>query len=255
MYRIILQHFHSFLKDTNVDLITSRHIDVYKIERSKKVKSTTVNIEIRGIRAFFNRLKRWEIITKNPCDGISQIRTESIPVFIKKEELPILIDGIKDNWLRDIVVFAIMTGMRLGELLNLNWSDVNFGANTILVRDSDVYRVKGGKSRIVPLNSTAIEILSHKRKDEGLIFKGKLGNRANPNFVSKKFRLVIRSLGLDRKLHFHSLRHTFASLLVMNGTSLYQVQKLLGHSSSRVTEIYAHLQNSELHHVVNDIAI
>jgi len=81
---------------------------------------------------------------------------------------------------------------------------------------------------------------------EGLLFPGDRGGLSNGDFMAKRFKEAIRACGLDPRLHFHSLRHTFASLLVKDGVSLYHVQKLLGHSSPRVTEIYAHLGGSEL---------
>jgi site-specific recombinase XerD len=79
-------------------------------------------------------------------------------------------------------------------------------------------------------------------------FKGKA---INPNWVSKTFKAYARKAGLNDKLHFHSLRHTFASWLVQDGVSIYEVQKLLGHSSVKVTEVYSHLAASELHGAVN----
>ncbi len=109
--------------------------------------------------------------------------------------------------------------------------------------------------RVIPLNQTAVELLQRKTLREGLVFRGKRAGKVNPNFVGEKIREAIRRAGLDRRLHFHSLRHTFASLLVMKGVSLYQVQKLLGHSSPQITEMYAHLQNGEMHGVVEKIAL
>lgn len=107
--------------------------------------------------------------------------------------------------------------------------------------------------RNVPLNTTAYELQMREPNKAGLVFPGNRGGDANLNFVSASFRKAVRKAGIDRRIHFHSLRHTFASLLVKNGVSLYQVQKLLGHTTSRVTEIYAHLQTGDLHDVVDII--
>jgi integrase len=254
VYKVVFKHFEEFLGDIPVESITPKHLDLYKIERARKVKPASVNIEIRGCRAFFNCLKRWEIVQKNPCDGVSQLKiTDGIPAYLTLEQLESLMSNLHDQWLKNIIGFAAMTGVRLGELLNIRWEDINLENKTVIIRSSEAYRVKGGKMRVIPLNHSAITTLERMTQHEGLVFTGRRGGRANPNYVSSTFRRFIRGQGMDKKLHFHSLRHGFASLLVKNGVSLYQVQKLLGHSSSRITEIYAHLQNSELHSVVDQI--
>lgn len=175
------------------------------------------------------------------------------PPYLTEEELQKVLREVRDLWLKRIVIFASMTGLRLGELLNLKWEDINLDTKTIIIKSSDNYRVKCGKMRVLPLNKVATDLLTEFPDRSGLVFRGKRGGIANGNFVSRKFREVIRSSDLDQRLHFHSLRHSFASLLVKKGTSLFQVQKLLGHSSSRVTEIYAHLQTSDMHQIVDRI--
>jgi integrase len=153
------------------------------------------------------------------------------------------------------VLFAAMTGARRGEILNLTWDDVNLKERLVTIHSSVNYRVKGGKVRVVPLNETVARLLDSMPDKRGLVFKGVRGETANGNHVGRRFRCAARELGFDRKLHFHSLRHSFASLLVQKGVSLYHVQKLLGHSSTRVTEVYAHLQNTKMHDVVAKIDI
>ena len=77
--------------------------------------------------------------------------------------------------------------------------------------------------------------------------------RLRGEWVSKSFKAAVRRAGLDERLHFHSMRHGYASWLVQKGASLYEVQKLLGHTSITVTQVYAHLAPSELHDTVNRI--
>ena len=207
---------------------------------ARRVSPATVNIELRSIKAFFNTLKRWQIITENPCEGIRQIRiTEQPPIFFTEAELKTLVDSISEPWLRGIVIFAAMTGARLGEVLNLAWSDVDIQRRSITVRSTEAYRVKGGRMRTIPMNHTILALLSAITHREGLVFRGMRGGRANSNFVSEKFRQEVRRHDFGRRLHFHSLRHTFASLLVQKRASLYQSRNS-GHSSVQMTEKYAH---------------
>ena len=229
-------------------------MDSYKIDRSKKVSPSSVNIELRAIKAFFNCLKRWEIISKNPCEGIKPVRLpQQLPAYLTETDLKRLINSIEDEWLRKIVIFAAVTGARLGEVTNLDWKDVNLVNRTVLIHSSISYTVKGGRMRTIPLNNTVYDLLAAMTEKGGLVFPGKHRWNANLNFVSASFRKAVRKAGIDRRIHFHSVRHTFASLLVKHGVSLYQVQKLLGHTTSRVTEIYAHLQTGDLHEVVDII--
>ena len=256
IYRIAINHLVDFTGNISVDAVDSRLVDQYKVHRLQKVTPTTVNVETRAIKTFFNCLKRWNLVGKNPCDGVHQIRiTEQLPTYLEEKELARLISGLKDEWLRRIVLFAAMTGARRGEILNLTWDDVNLKERLVTIHSSVNYRVKGGRVRVVPLNETVALLLESMPEKRGLVFKGVRGGTADGNHVGRRFRIAARGMGFDRKLHFHSLRHSFASLLVQKGVSLYHVQKLLGHSSTRVTEVYAHLQNTKMHDVVAKIDI
>jgi integrase len=251
VYQLALDHFLKFTGDLPLDSITPRHIDLFKAFRMSKVSPATVNLELRALKTFFNCLKRWEILLKSPADGVGSVRlSQRTPAFLTIEQLQRLVGSLKDDWLRRIVLFAAMTGARLGEVLNLTWDRVDLEGRVVLIESNLNFRVKCGKIRAIPLNETALQLLQSMAVRDGLVFRGKRGGKANPNHVSGHFRRAVRNMGLDERLHFHSLRHTFASLLVQAGISLYQVQQLLGHSSSRVTEMYAHLQSPKLHHVV-----
>ena len=92
------------------------------------------------------------------------------------------------------------------------------------------------------------------RHETVTVFHDTQGKPMKEGTVSQRFKRYVRRAGLNDKLHFHSLRHSFASGLVMSGVSLYQVQKLLGHSTSRTTEIYSHLLPQQLHKEVNGLA-
>jgi site-specific recombinase XerD len=81
------------------------------------------------------------------------------------------------------------------------------------------------------------------------------GKKILDGWVSHAFKKAVRKAGVDSRLHFHSLRHTFATWLVQNGVGIYEVQKLLGHSSVAVTQVYAHLAPSELHGAVEKISV
>jgi len=256
IYALALRHFVRWTGDVPVEAITPRTIDMFKVKRLETVSPATVNNNLRAVKTFFNCLKRWDLIVKSPAEGSAPIRiVDQVPAYLTIDQLEFLLGTMNDKWLQPIVLFAAMSGARLGEILHLNWNQVDLVNRVALIQSSVSYQVKCGKVRSIPLNETACRVLMVLPSREGLVFRGKRGGPANPNHVSRSFRRAARKAGLDKRLHFHSLRHTFASLLVQSGVSLYHVQKLLGHSSCRVTEVYAHLQSAKLHHVVNTISV
>jgi len=167
-----------------------------------------------------------------------------------------LLSVISERWLRNIVTLAVLTGMRRGEHCHLRWSDVDLPRRVIHIRSNETFKAKQGRSRMVPLSEVAFHLLElmHRKSTTVLVFTS-CGKRVSEDWITHAFKKYVRMAGLNDKLHFHSLRHTFASWLVQDGVSLYEVQKLLGHSNITVTQVYSHLQPEKLHATVNRISI
>ena len=142
------------------------------------------------------------------------------------------------SWLRELVVFALHSGMRLGEILSLTWTGVDLFRRTVTVFES-----KNGERRTVPLNQTLMALLTEKAKvrhmKTALVFPSRAGTRLDPNHLRRALRPAMAKAGIVN-CHFHDLRHTFATRLVQSGVDLYKVQRLLGHKSPMMTQRYAH---------------
>jgi site-specific recombinase XerD len=124
----------------------------------------------------------------------------------------------------------------------------------IIVRNSNTFTTKNRRVRVIPMNDHLYKMLMERKEHVSCELVFHLGTRQlTKDYVSKKFKKLVRKAGLNDKLHFHSLRHTFASWLVQKGVSLYEVQTLLGHTSISVTQCYSHLQPERLHATVNHI--
>lgn len=154
--------------------------------------------------------------------------------------------GHRPDWLADVVRVAVATGLRLGELRYLRWSWVDFETGFITVRRTGDFIPKSGSERSIPMVGDALEVLTRlaaQRTDDvdGYAFTGTRGGRLNGNHVSRRFKYYVRLAKLPERTRFHSLRHTCASWLVQRGVSLPIVQAILGHSTIRVTQRYAHL--------------
>lgn len=148
--------------------------------------------------------------------------------------------------------------MRQGEIVNMQWSWIDFRNNIITVSNTNGFKTKSKKERKIPMNDTVKNILVNRlpkiRKinvKNDYLFCKIAGIKLNEDFVSTKFKKSVRDAKLNDKVHFHTLRHNFASILVQRGVSLYVIKELLGHSDLRTTLIYSHLQKENLFHAVN----
>ena len=184
-----------------------------------------------------------------------QVR-EIQPAFFTKTEFQSLLTAILDPDFRELCKCAVLSGLRLAELTALQWTAVDFVQKVIFVQNSETFTTKSRKNRVVPMSQQMWRMLAVRKESAGceLVFH-RNGQRLKEDFVSKTFKRGVRLAGLNERFHFHTLRHTFATWLVQSGVPIYEVQKLLGHSSVKITEVYSHLAASELHSAVNRIAL
>jgi integrase len=259
VYRRSFGSFLNSIGDIPIASVNARSVDSFKVKRlGEHVSKTTINIELRTLRAGFNVAVRWELITANPFKGVSLLSLdECAPTFFRAEEFERFIGRLKHGWFRDVVVVAAMTGMRLGELLNLTWKAVDLKRRLITIESNQDFRTKRGKRRVVPINDTVMQVLGYRiaARDSEFVFTDG-GERISREALSIRFKRKVRELELDDKLHFHSLRHSFASWLIQSGApSVFEVQKLLGHTNIKTTEIYSHLLPENLLSTVNRIPV
>ena len=258
LYKFILGNFAALFKDVSLRELNAQHIDRYKAKRLREISPATVNIELRALKSALNTARRWKLLNSNPFEGVSFAEVpEHAPLFFSRPDFERLLQCIRENWLKEIVVFATLTGLRRGELVNLRWQEVDLERRVILIQSNPNFRTKQGKRRVIPLSDTAYYLLQNKHGKDSSEFVFSLnGKKIYIDWLTHAFKKAVREAKLkEERLHFHSLRHTFASWLVQDGVSIYAVQKLLGHSSVAVTQVYSHLAASELHGAVNKISI
>jgi integrase len=156
-------------------------------------------------------------------------------------------DGIN----REMILTALKTGMRLGELIGLQWSSVDLHNKLIIVRHSWSHYAKAlgspksNRERHIDMTSDLYEMFFKRRKDTGFVFLGADGEHFNQHRMNRRLTNVCKDAGL-RHIGWHTLRHTFASHLIMRGAPVPAVQKLLGHSALEMTMRYAHLAPSTM---------
>ena len=251
LFNSILKEFAEYCQDIQLTEISSQIIEKY-LQRKTKVSLHTAQQHLAYLRSAFNKAVNDKYLLSNPFNKINNFRIpERQPLFIDEPSFQTLLRVIDNQDIKDIVIFAVKTGLRLMELITLEWNQINF-KDKYLILDNNTHTTKSKKVRTVPLSIEAMQILIERernRKNE-IVFTYE-GENFNPEFLSKRFKKYVIKAGLNPKLKFHSLRHTFASWLVQKGVSIYHVSKLLGHANVETTEIYSHLRTEDLRASIN----
>ena len=255
--RLYEQAFRSFIRvigDRRLRRVMPYHVETYKAKRLDEVSPTKVNIDLRTLHAAFNRAVQYKMIDSNPFASCKNVPLpEREPRFLSPQECKCLLRVISDNQMRSIVVIAICTAMRLGELVNLQWNDVDLDRGFINLKNRNEFVLKGRKKRSIPLNRMAAEVLLGLPKAPTFVFSTKEGKKLPWRNVSRKFKCYVRKAGLSDEIHFHSLRHTGASWMVQSNVPISFVKEILGHSSVTTTMIYSHSTAAHLRESINAI--
>jgi integrase len=233
-------------------------VDLYKRVRSTRVTGVTLNIELRTLKAAFNIAHRWGYIQTNPFAHVKLMRIDDTPpAFLSVDEFKRIISGIPDDWFRRAIIIAGLSGLRRGELINLRWSDVDLAAKMFKIQSHDGFRTKFGKRRLVPIHPEVYSILKILELEKnGMYVLQEGGNKILDRRLTKRFKERLRRLTMDERLHFHSLRHSYASWLIQTrAASIYEVQQILGHSSIKITESYSHLLPENLGRTVEALRV
>ena len=154
----------------------------------------------------------------------------------------------KDNKLYEMCVLSLYCGLRFGEIANLHYSDIDLENERLYIRNP-----KNQTARVVYMPEIIKEIMAQKKSankditNDSLLYLNKAGKKCD-EIIRKKFNAIVNQLGLNngisdprQKVVFHTLRHTFASWLAIQGTPIYTIKELMGHKSLAMTERYAHL--------------
>lgn len=234
-----LKHLEKYFAGRYLHEITPMLIEQFRLERLKFVSKASVNKNVGCLRAMFNKAIEWGIYSgKNPVQSIKPFKTESQRTrYLDKEEIPRLFKACEpEQWLRDIVEFALNTGMRRGEIFNLKWHDIDFKQGIIYL-----LRTKNNEKREVPISDVVRDVLYRVRKhpDSPLVFCREDGSMRHDD-LKKPFSRALERAGIGN-FRFHDLRHTFASQLAMAGVELFTIKELLGHKSIDMTMRYSHL--------------
>jgi integrase len=247
LYGDALKSFLRIVGDRPLSSLTPYHVERFLTQRLNEVSAAKVNIDYSCLKAAFARAVTYRMIPQSPFEGIKRVPIpEQQPRFLSRQEFERLFRVIHDPTTRSIVVLAVCTAMRLGELVNLRWQDVDLNAGLIQLNNRKDFRTKGRRNRVVPLNQRAKAVIMGLPRISEYLFVGKSRNRLLERSVSRRFKKCVRAAGLPEEIHFHSLRHTGATWLVQSNVPISYVKEILGHSSVTTTMIYAHSTTDHL---------
>ena len=260
-YRREIMHFKVYLVQEGID--DYNDVDYLMLRGyltklyDENLAKSSINHRLSALRSFFDYLLKEEFIKDNPFKLIeSQKVGQRNPDFLFQEEMIDLLDSIEtkdDLGIRNKAMLELMyaSGLRCSEVANLQVSDIDFNQMVVLVHG------KGGKDRYVPFHEYArdwlVKYIGEARnnlmiKNEGhnFIFVNKFGNPLTNRGIENIVDRVTFKYDATKKIHPHTIRHSFATHLLNAGADIRTVQELLGHKNLATTQVYTHISKDHL---------
>lgn len=254
------------LKSINIQQYYGRLQNMDAVQsNNKKVSVKRIKCIHKLLHLFFVYVEKEGYILRNPCNNVTLPKEDYTPTeviernlefdFFTEEEIKLIIQEFEGSSYKDIIIFAIATGMRQGEILGLQWDDLDFDNRLIHVihnlsnsADFDEEKKRTyslqlttpkskNSIRTIPMNDTVYNMLVNKERTNTMVFPSKMNTYICNKNLLKVWQRKLKNANI-RYRKFHDLRHTFATLMLAKGCDLITLKELMGHSSIKITEIY-----------------
>ena len=262
-----LRQFQRFLLERGLCQDKEKKIVLKRVDRhvlraylgalAKVCEKSSIARKLAALKGFFRYLLRERHIQQDPLSIFAAPKQEKpLPVFLSVDDVLHLLGGVQGNGpleARDRAILEVLysTGIRVSELVGLNWGDIDFQLGIIRVLG------KGSKERIIPIGEVALQALrdygQERAKREGRhgrgpepVFLNRRGGRISTRSVARVVEKHLRGTGIPVRMGPHGLRHTFATHLLNSGADLRVIQELLGHASLSTTQRYTHVNLDQL---------
>jgi integrase len=239
-----------------IDDIKAYDIEQYKkyLFREKKLSSKTINNYLCIIGRCFKSAMEWGILKEIPKIKLLRVPPQKYD-YLTEVESEVLLKYSDGMW-HDMILLAVRTGLRFGELIALKWDDIDLKEGIVTVNKNIVRNIEGSpknnKSRAVPLSPSVLNMLEKRNKSGKYIFHDATGVPLSYDVCRRKLRSICKQAGL-RKIGWHTLRHTFASHLTAKRNSIVAIKELMGHSDVKTTMRYAHVNLPVLQSAVKSL--
>lgn len=274
--------YRKYIKDSTIAglrvyTFTSLQLQKFYNNLSKNFSYSQINTLNTILKIFFNWCIDNGYILKNPCNNVNIKKELSIDVSEKKEveiltekEIKTIKNYIKNTNFELLFLLDLGTGLRLGELLALDWKNINLKNKTLNIEKSvkEVYVYDSPNSkhvetifqkpktktsiRTVPIPNSLVELLESQRSKEGLLFKDEHENPIRGRIIYSRWNSILNKCSIPHK-KFHAIRHTYASMLLKKGVDIETVAELMGHSTITITQIYLHSTSNQKQKAVNKL--
>mgnify|MGYP001254152730 CR=1 FL=1 len=237
-YQAMLKLYIRYFPGRDINGITDEEIREYLLYLvdTKKVSQSYQNQAINAIKFYYEKV----LGRPSSTYYIQRPRREmKLPGVLSEEEVACLLENTGNLKHRAALSLIYSAGLRVGELINLQVCDVDSGRGQILVHQG-----KGRKDRVTVLSMNILSLLRdyyREYRPKAWLFEGQFGGQYSAGSVQAVFRQAKVKAGIRKPATVHTLRHSFATHLLERGTDLRYIQELLGHSSSKTTEIYTHI--------------
>jgi site-specific recombinase XerD len=273
-YSLIMNQFLAFCNASNIKfvdefnpdngtaiytaLIRERQNPKHKEVDFIKPKPKTVNAYLETMRAFFKDEVMKGRIDRNPLSHLKNLKKESPkPEYYTEEEIKKFFTQNMHEAYRFAFLGLYYTGMRINELVNVTWDDINLERKLIFIRRKNDFNTKTDDSeRAIPMSDTLYKLISCKslQKDTSIyVFSSIKNKKLSARRMLGVCKTIGESAGIKGRVFLHKWRHTFATQLAQRKIPIEAIQKLMGHASIKETMVYAHVRSEELHDEVNSL--
>lgn len=239
-------------------------LETEKIKKSQNRFSVrepkTINDYLVNVKSFCKAMVKYDLMMKNPFDIVDCLPEEKPkPDYYSDDEIIKFFNQTMHTSYKDVFLTLLCTGMRIGELVNLKWKNIELDRELISIYKTNEFSPKTKNSiRKIPISFDVSQILKRlmdqPNHPDDYVFKSPKGCKLNPRRVLEKIKEVGVKSGIKSRLTVHKFRHTFATNIVLKGYSIYKVKSLLGHSSVQQTEVYASQESEKLKEEVNSVS-
>ncbi len=242
-YLHYIKEYVVFYKKSGVDN-KQKAIEDFLLDKQRRRQSPqTINLALNAVKFFYKEVLK----DSQGIDLKFAKRSKKLPIVLSRAEVGKIISTTVNSKYRLMIALAYASGLRVSEVVKLKVADIDVDELVVHVRDA-----KGKKDRVsilpVKLENDLRNVMAGKNADEYLFISNR-GGKLTTTSLQKMFRKSLREAGITKRATFHSLRHSFATHLLENGTDVRYVQGLLGHSNIRTTQIYTQVTNPSLKNI------
>jgi len=242
--------FLRYFKNQNPRNIADLQLKMYikHLGNELKLSSSAINMTINVLKFYYHRYLKRKI---DPIAILRPKKDHALPEVLSMEEVVRILNAVENLKHKTLLCFTYSAGLRISETLNLKPKDIDFDRNLVNIRMG-----KGKKDRQTLLSDqlkTLLNDYTTQYKPQNYLFEGATGQKYSQTSVRKILQTAVKKAGVNKKVVTHTLRHSFATHLLENGTDLRYIQGLLGHSDIKTTTIYTHLNTANTAKIVSPL--